>query len=95
MRVRYQASTSAWSPSVRSSHRSTDISRVAGSCGSGMSSGSHPKAANSARRPVRTASARSGSGWSVMYANGLEAAHSSPWNSSGDAGPSSTTAAAA
>ena len=57
----YQRSIRAWPGSPTSDQSSTLRSRVAGSCGSGTSSSAQPWAANSARRPVRTASASSGS----------------------------------
>ena len=46
-----------------------------------------------ARRPSRTASASSGSVWSVKYCHGVEAPHSSPMNSIGVNGEVSSSAA--
>ena len=89
--------TSAAAPrcgdSSTSVQSSTELRQVSGSCGSGISSASHPYAANSRRRPVRTASASSGSPWSVKYRHGVDAPHSSPMNSIGVYGEVSTSAA--
>ncbi len=63
-----------------SAQSSTLASRVAGSCGSGTSSSDQPCAANSARRPRRTASARDSSPNEVKKAKGVLARHSSPMN---------------
>ncbi len=92
--IRYQASSRAcgsFDGSVQSRH---DRSRVAGSCGSGTSSSAHPCAANSRRRPRRTASASSGSVWSVKNCQGVEAPHSSPMKSIGVYGEVSVRVAA-
>ena len=64
------------------------------SCGSGTSSAAQPCAANSRRRPARTASASSGSSCEVKYCHGVDAAHSSPMKSIGVNGEVSTSAAA-
>ena len=52
-----------------------------------------PVAANSERRPSRTAFASSGFWWSVKYCHGVLAPHSSPMNSMGVNGEVSTSAA--
>ena len=53
-----------------------------------------PCAANSDRRPVLTASAKTGSVWSVKNCQGVSAPHSSPMNSMGVNGAVSTRPAA-
>jgi len=67
---------------------------VALSWGSGTSPEAQPWAANSCRRPSRTARASPGSVWSVKYCHGVSAPHSSPMNSIGVNGEVSTRAAA-
>ena len=67
-------------------------STVSGDSGSGISS-PQPCAANSDRRPLRTASARPGSGKDAKNCHGVLAAHSSPMKIIGVYGEQSTMAA--
>ena len=66
---------------------------MAGSIGSGTSDSPQPCRANSRRRPVRTASASSGSGKEAKNCHGVLAAHSSPMNTIGVNGEQNTSAA--
>src|SRR3546814_19481921 len=94
MGVLYQSSVRGWAAPPSSSQRSFERSKVAGSWGSGTSSGAQPNEANSRRRPSLTARARSGSWWSLKYWKGLDAAPSSPAKSIGVKVAGSSSAAA-
>ena len=60
-----------------------EVSTVAASWGSGISSASQPKPANSRARPWLTLRARSSSSWSVKNWKGVRVPHSSPMKSMG------------
>ena len=62
MRRRYHSSNPRWGSFSRSGQSRRERSNVRASWGSGIFSGSHPKAANSRRRPSLTACAQGGVG---------------------------------
>ena len=91
---RYTSSIRACLPSLSSDQSSRERANVSGSWGSGTTAASQPRRANSSIRPFAVASASSGSSWEVKNWNGVDAAHSSPWNSIGVNGPVSVSSAA-